>query len=70
MFVEVFGDCGVKVGMPVGNTACVPDVGKGGGVSVGKAVGSEVSVAGIEVAVGIAAWVCATMVNAPASAVC
>ena len=66
----MLGDCGVKVGIPVGSTPCVADVGKGGGVLVGKAVGSEVSVGGMEVEVGTAAWVCATMVNAPASAVC
>ena len=56
--------------MPVGSITCVPDVGKGGGVSVGRAVGNVVSVGGTEVAVGMAAWVSATMVNAPASAVC
>jgi len=66
----VFGVCGVKEGIPVGSTPCVAEVGKGGGVSVGKVVGSGVSVGGTEVAVGTAAWVCATTVNAPASAVC
>lgn len=72
-FVELLGDCGVKVGIFVGNApgvAGVPEVGKGGGVFVGRAVGAAVSVGGIDVAVGRAASVCATIVNAPASAVC
>ena len=48
----------------------VLDVGKAGGVSVGADVGREVSVGGIGVGDGMAACVCATIVRAPASAVC
>ena len=55
MFAELFGDCGVKVGMFVGSDPGVLEVGNGGGVSVGKAVGTGVSVGGTGVAVGTAA---------------
>jgi hypothetical protein len=44
-------------------------VGRGNGVSVGRGVWVGVSVGGRGVAVGIAAWVCATMVSAAATAV-
>ena len=50
-------------------TANVADVGKGRGVLVGKGVCVGGSVGGNSVAVGMAAWVCATTVNAPATAV-
>ena len=44
-------------------------VGRGTGVSVGRGVSVGVSVGGRGVFVGMAAWVCATMVNAAATAV-
>ena len=62
VFVEVLGDCGVKVGMFVGmfvgrTVPTASEVGNGGGVFVGKAVGAGVSVGGRGVAVGFAASV-------------
>jgi len=50
-------------------TISVEEVGRGSGVFVGRAVGAGVSVGGRGVAVGMAAWVCATMVCAAATAV-
>jgi hypothetical protein len=49
--------------------ATVAEVGRGSDVLVGKGVCVGGSVGGNGVAVGMAAWVCATMVNAPATAV-
>jgi hypothetical protein len=55
---DVLGDCGVKVGMFVGsNVPLASEVGKGGGVFVGREVGAGVSVGGRGVAVGFAASV-------------
>jgi hypothetical protein len=45
------------------------EVGKGSGVGGGGRVGTGVSVGGTRVAVGMAAWVNATMVEAAAKAV-
>ena len=52
--------------LDVGDTS---SVGNASGVSVGNEVGVGVSVGGNSVAVGMAAWVSATMVNAAATAV-
>jgi len=57
-------------GNVAGSAPGVLEVGRGGGVSVGRAVGAAVSVGGTDVAVATAAWVSATIVKAAASAVC
>src|SRR5215216_6404583 len=58
----------VFVGTTVGIVAS--SVGKATTASVGKGVLVGISVGGSSVAVGMASCVCATMVNAAASAVC
>src|SRR5688572_30454425 len=55
-------------GAPVG-VSVTSRVGSVTGVSVGRGVSVGVSVGGMGVAVGMAAWVCATMVKAAATAV-
>jgi hypothetical protein len=61
--------CEVEVSVRVGVIRSGSTVGDGVNVSVGSDVGVAVSVGGICVVVGIAAWVSATMVNAAAAAV-
>ena len=65
---ELEEDGGVNVGKAVGNAkpgasnSGVLEVGKAGGLSVGRGIGLAVSVGGIEVLVGIAWRVCAAIV--------
>ena len=66
------GACWVNVGNPVGVgiNPGVPEVGRGIGLFVARGVGLGGLVGGMVVAVGSAACVSATIVNAAASAVC
>ena len=66
---EVEAAAGVKVGMVVGDATNGSRVGDGSRVSVGNGVRVGAIVGGNGVAVGMAACVCATMVNAAATAV-
>jgi hypothetical protein len=70
---RVLVEQGSTVAFPLPDTAAVvgdtSSVGRATGVSVGRGVVVGVSVGGKGVAVGIAAWVWATIVNAAATAV-
>lgn len=65
---EVVGNNALGNGVAVRRAGSIVDVGSG--VEVDGSVGLAVSVGGTGVLVGIAAWVCATIVKAAASAVC